>query len=194
MTTAQDLLRTLAILYPTARFMISRYRPQSGAARRAIAAGADPAPLLLDVALAGEFHFVGAEHLSEIVTRFQCREDEVLALCSRVATDQHGGHLLLLDFAVPPSNEAQAEIERMIGHCDWRGWLLMSGASYHFIGSELFHTTDWRRQMARALLIPGIDHRCSAHALWNGFGGIRVTTCPMKPTLPYVVAEFGVPR
>ena len=108
MTTAQDLLRTLRscaplrvrdLTIPSAVWRCpTRHRGRRG-----------PSPLLLDVALAGEFPLRRRGHLSGDRDPLPVSRDEVLALCSRVATDQHGGHLLLLDFAVPPSNEAQAE-------------------------------------------------------------------------------------
>jgi len=114
--------------------------------------------------------------------------DQVLALnSSMLRSGGVGAELLLLDFSVSPSDDAQAELLHMLAHCGWAGWLLVSGASYHFLGREPMSLPKWRRAMARALLIPGIDYRCTGHALYGERGAVRLTTCPAKPTEPYAV-------
>ena len=112
----------------------------------------------------------------------------VLALGSRVLIpDRHSARLLLLDFAVPCSPEAQTETAACLRACGWRGWLLCSGASYHFIGRDLMGFGEWTKAMAQALLIPGIDVRYMGHSLHRSSGAMRLTTCPLKPTESYVV-------
>lgn len=131
---------------------------------------------------------VPAGQVAAFLDRPGVADDQVLALnSSMIRSGGNGAELLLLDFAVPVSPEAQAELLHMLTHCGWAGWLLVSGASYHFIGREPMSLERWRRAMARALLIPGIDYRCTGHALYGDRGAVRLTTCPAKPTEPYVV-------
>lgn len=118
--------------------------------------------------------------------------DEVIVLDSRVCVPVDGTRwLTILDFAAPPSPVAQAEIVRELNALGWSGLLLLSGASYLFIGAELTDFGSWRRRMAQALLVPGIDYRYIGHCLLRGAGGARLTTCTRKPHTPRVVAVIG---
>ena len=193
---ARDVIDALSKSPLIAGLTFNLYAPRSGRARAAIARGEDAAVWLLDVATYGDYRQVATAELPGWLTIMGLSMDstrQALALGSQVRlADGRPANLLLLDFTVPPSPAAQAELVHMIGHCGWRGWLLMSGASYHFIGADPMPLEDWRRAMARAQLIPGIDVRYMAHSLYNDQGGIRFTVCPVKPLMPYVVAELGV--
>lgn len=118
-------------------------------------------------------------------------EDGVVALSSEVETVHGRADLLLLDFACPPSETAQAEIEAACRALGWTGWLLVSGASYHFIGDQPMGREEWVSAMGAALLIPGIDYRYIGHRLIAGAGAVRLSTCPRKPHEPVVVARLG---
>lgn len=190
--TAVDIVRFLARQPAFWALSFEIYAPRSGSARQAIAAGADPAPLLLDVGHYGLTLIRSRSEVDGFLDGHRPLAGEVLALNSSVlCSGGASAHLLLLDFAVPVSPEAQAELVHMLTFCGWLGWLLVSGASYHFIGREPMPLDDWRRAMARALLIPGIDYRCTGHALHGERGAVRLTTCPAKPTEPHVVAALG---
>lgn len=186
MLTASTLVAQLAAA-PDAPpfFLFVRYRPQSGAARRAIAGGADPVPLLTDIQRYGGMATVAVEDVAGFLAMPEAPE-EVTALCSPLPGT--GRQRLLLDFSAPISDRNEDELCRYVRHCGWKGWLLVSGASYHFIGRDPMPLNAWRRAMARALLIPGIDHRFMGHALHNEEGAVRLTTCPVKPHTPYVIA------
>lgn len=193
---ARDVIDALSRSPQIAGLTFNLYAPRSGRARAAIARGEDPAVWLLDVATYGDYRQLATEEVSGWLMTMGLSMDstrQALALGSQVRlADGRPANLLLLDFTVPPSPAAQAEIVHMLKHCGWRGWLLMSGASYHFVGADPMLLDDWRRAMARAQLIPGIDVRYMAHSLYNDQGGIRFTVCPVKPLMPYVVAELGV--
>lgn len=189
MTTAIDVFLALAELMPRQIFTTIYYQPRSGAVARARAAGLPLAPILLDVSPDAPEGRVPAHEVALFMGRLELDPGEVVGLGSRLWWG--GGDLLLLDFAVPPSPAAQAELVECIQHAGWSGWLLESGVSYHFIGRTVMGPAVWRREMARALLIPGIDVRYMGHALHREMGAVRLTACPLKPTVPFVVAVLS---
>jgi hypothetical protein len=183
-----------------------RYTPRSGAARRAIAEGANPVPLLMDTDEYGVFtvapigHAVVGSPATEATLRDQYDLDpgEALALTTTLGL-RYGEvrHLMMLDFAEPTSEEATRLLISAINHAGWSGYLLASGASYHFLGSDSLDLDTWRRQMSRAMLIPGlegrnaIDVRYMAHTLANDRGGLRITRGAQKSMLPVLIERFG---
>jgi len=183
-----------------------RYTPRSGAARRAIAEGADPVPLLMDTDEYGVFSEAPVRHAlvgspaTEETVRAQYDLDPGEALALTTSLGVRPGmvrHLMMLDFREPVSPEATALLRASILHADWSGYLLASGASYHFLGSEPMELEQWRREMARAMLTPGpdgrnaIDVRYMAHTLANDRGGLRITRGAQKSTRPYLLERFG---
>lgn len=183
-----------------------RYTPRSGAARRAIAEGADPVPLLMDTDEYGTFtsapigHAVAGSPATEATLRAQYDLDPGEALALTTTLGMRPGmvrHLMMLDFAEPTSPLATALLRASILHAGWSGYLLASGASYHFLGSDALEVGEWRRQMARAMLIPGLDGRNAidvrymAHTLSNDRGGLRITRGAQKSMLPILIERFG---
>jgi hypothetical protein len=202
----QVLARHLAAQGVTALQFI-RYTPRSGAARRAIAEGADPVPLLMDTEEYGTFasaqigYAVDGSPATEATLRDQylLAPDEALALTTTLGMLPRMifRHLMMLDFAEPTSPLATALLRASILHAGWSGYLLASGASYHFLGSDALEVGEWRRQMSRAMLIPGlegrnaIDVRYMAHTLSNDRGGLRITRGAQKSMLPILIERFG---
>lgn len=183
-----------------------RYTPRSGAARRAIAEGADPVPLLMDTDEYGAFssapigHAVVGSPATEETVRAQYDLDPGEALALTTTLSMRPGmvrHLMMLDFAESTSPLATALLRASILHAGWSGYLLASGASYHFLGSDALEVGEWRRQMARAMLIPGLDGRNAidvrfmAHTLANDRGGLRITRAAQKSVLPHLIERFG---
>lgn len=193
-TTVLDLLPALAEL-PGVRFLnFRRYGYQAAHGARAAALGADRVGELLDTGSRDiAVHRVAAQSLHDGFD-LAPGPDECIALSSLVETVHGPRHLLLLDFACPPSPAAQADLISFLERAGWRGWLLMSGASYHFVGIDLLTVETWTRAMGKALLIPGIDVRYIGHRLAGGMGGLRITAHPRKPTVPFVVATVGQPE
>ena len=189
-STILDLLPVLAGL-PYVRFLhFRRYGYQVAHGARAVALGADRVGELLDT---GSRDVAVHRLAAEAVATYDLvpGDNECIALSSLVETAHGPRHLLLLDFACEPSPEAQADLLAFLERAGWRGWLLMSGASYHFVGLDLLPFETWARAMGKALLIPGIDVRYIGHRLAGGMGGLRVTAHPRKPTVPFVVATVG---
>lgn len=189
MITASEVVLRLAESFPRQRFEMVFYTPRTGAVQRARDAGQPLAPVLLDVSPDAPAGLVQGCYMREFLARLELDPGQVVALGSRLLLGAQ--HLLLLDFAIPCSTQAQDELVGYLQECGWRGWLLESGASYHFIGATPMDPPAWRREMARALLIPGIDVRYMGHALHREMGAVRLTACPLKPTVPFVVAVLS---
>jgi hypothetical protein len=67
------------------------------------------------------------------------------------------------------------------------GAIINSGMSYHGWGLELLTDDDWRRFMARALLLDRIDRRWVGHRLIDGQANIRVSEKrKLNPKVVYV--------
>jgi len=183
-----------------------RYTPRSGAARRAIAEGADPVPLLMDTDEYGVFSVAPIRHAlvgppaTEETVRAQYDLDPAEALALTTTLGMRSGmvrHLVMLDFSEPLAEEATRLLISAITQAGWSGYLLASGASYHFLGSDALELGEWHRQMSFAMLTPGlegrnaIDVRYMAHTLFNNRGGLRITRGAQKGMVPHLLASFG---
>lgn len=119
-------------------------------------------------------------------------EEHALAVSSCVQTIAGERHILVLDFVVPPSTKALDDIVSACKMNHWEGAVLMSGSSYHFIGTVPMKLEAWVSEMGRALLLTDvIDVRYMGHALARCAGSARITATEAKPTLPTVVALVG---
>lgn len=96
-------------------------------------------------------------------------------------------HLLLLDFTIPVTADNTKILRESINH---KGLLVNSGNSYHFYSYQSFTIEDWKQEMYKALLLPGIDFRYIGHRLINGYGNLRITRSESKPVLPVVLEEL----
>jgi len=122
-------------------------------------------------------------------------DGHVLALSSRVETLSGPQHLLVLDFACPPTAEGMHQVVAAVEHHGWRGVVLLTGSSFHFVGTEPLDAEAWRVAMGRALLLTDlIDVRYVGHTLVRGAGAARITACEAKPMVPRVVAVVGSER
>ena len=135
---------------------------------------------------------VRAHAVQRIIDHFLPDDDHALALSSRVETVHGQRFLLLLDFACPVGEEQLADVVRACQVNGWRGAVMASGSSYHFLGFEPMEFGAWVAAMGRALLLSGlIDVRYMGHALARGAGALRLHACEAKPTMPRVVALVG---
>lgn len=190
--TIRDLLPIIASLPGACLLHFRRYGYQAAHGARATALGADRVGELLDTGSRDiAVHRLPAGEVAARLHELSPRADECIAFSSLVETVHGPRHLLLLDFACPPSPEAQADLTAFLERAGWRGWLLLSGASYHFVGFDFFTAEGWSRAMGKALLMPGIDVRYIGHRLAGGMGGLRITTHPRKPMMPAVIATIG---
>jgi hypothetical protein len=75
------------------------------------------------------------------------------------------------------------------------GVLLKSGRGFHFIGTNIVSGADnWRKKM-RALwknpsLRPHVDKEHIEISIRRGYSTLRVTSSPIKPTVPYFYKEI----
>ncbi|MBI3097980.1 MAG: HEPN domain-containing protein [Planctomycetes bacterium] len=119
--------------------------------------------------------------------RVRRSQDYVVGLNSRV-NQYKDDHLILLDIdAVNPAVEAAL---KPVG-----GILLKSGRGFHFIGREVISgRRDWRRKL-KAVLRDGklkmhVDKAHIEISLSRGYSTLRVTSSPVKPTVPYFYKEI----
>lgn len=170
-----------------------RYKIAPPVIERLAATDGDRAAVLVAVGADDcEIHVFSARDLGLSDIHKLVGPDEAIAVASSVEmTSGIERHFLILDFATPVSEDATASLKACLAATGWHGWLLVSGSSYHFIGRDLMTRDDWRSNMGRALLIPGIDIRYMGHRLTAGLGAARITVHPRKPTLPYVICEIN---
>jgi hypothetical protein len=101
------------------------------------------------------------------------------AVNSRVIT---GGtkkyHIPLLDFKIPESKENQIVVENVLSLLSLNsGYILVSGKSYHFIGSSLITEDELISLLAKAILFsPIIDKNWLAHQLIDRSCSLRFTS------------------
>ena len=85
-------------------------------------------------------------------------------------------HIPMMDFLLPVNKnntDIAEECIRLLGLN--RGYLVDSGSSYHFLGSEPITWDEYRSVLYRALLLaPVTDNRWIAHQLINGSSNLRL--------------------
>lgn len=104
-------------------------------------------------------------------------ELEGFFLNSRVRLyDGAEAHIILLDFSIPVSVEHAAVVkESLLRLGITHGYILDSGSSYHYIGSDIVSYSDYKRLLCYAyLLSPITDGRWIAHQLIEGSCNLRV--------------------
>ena len=91
-------------------------------------------------------------------------------------TDGTLAHLPLMDFNICVSEDGLTKVSEILTLLGVRqGYLMDSGSSYHFIGSEPMTTDEHLAFLHRALLFtPIIDGRWIAHQLINGNSNLRI--------------------
>ncbi|HWB25364.1 MAG TPA: hypothetical protein VG738_07780 [Chitinophagaceae bacterium] len=100
------------------------------------------------------------------------------AINSRVETfDKKIRHLLLLDFHIPVSDSNQEVVETVLRILQvGKGFLLISGKSYHFLGEELITNAAMTRFLGKCLFFsPIIDKSWIGHQLIDRSCSIRFT-------------------
>ena len=120
-------------------------------------------------------------------------EEQLVGITSIVTVNgNRTAHIPMMDFACPTSPKNLATLEALLkesGQCS--GFILQSGRSYHFYGTQLLLETAWRVFMGRCLLMEGFtDYRYVGHQLVEGRCVLRISTSHLKPRLPLVVRQF----
>ena len=131
-------------------------------------------------------------------------EDCQLGIYSRVVLSSGASaHIPLMDLAVKKGPESLSLIQERFRKAGMtRGWLLETGESYHYYGSDLLTGPDrWIDFMGRCLLTGVVhtrenivqlaDPRYIGHSLRRGGCVLRITTKDDKTFEPKVVASIG---
>jgi hypothetical protein len=119
---------------------------------------------------------------------------KLLGLQSNVTLAGGGqAHIPMMDFMCSPSPR---NLERLTSLLEslriGKGFVLESGRSYHYYGSQIFAEVEWRSFLGRCLLMTGCaDERYVGHQLINGFCVLRISSGRMKNREPIVVAEIS---
>ncbi len=118
----------------------------------------------------------------------EIRVHEAMKVVSRVRTKDGIFHIPLLDLDIPVGENGPALAEEVFRALGIRhGAIINSGASYHGWGLELLPDDEWRRFMARALLLDRIDRRWVGHRLLDGQANLRISEKRGKvPTVEHV--------
>ena len=117
------------------------------------------------------------------------RVHEAMKVVSRVKTRNGLYHIPLLDLDIPVDENGAASAQEVFTNLGVKsGAIINSGMSYHGWGLELLTDDDWRKFMARALLLDRIDRRWVGHRLIDGQANIRVSE--KRGLTPEVVFVF----
>jgi hypothetical protein len=123
--------------------------------------------------------------------------DHFIAVTSLVQQQTASGlemrHIPMLDFRIRPRHGAVEVVTGVLNSISAPlGWILESGASYHYIGAEPISADDAGRLLASALLLsPITDRNWIAHQLIAGHATLRLTVNPQTAAPPpVVVATF----
>jgi hypothetical protein len=119
--------------------------------------------------------------------RVRRSKDYVVGLNSRV-NQYKDDHLIMID--IDTVNPAVESALKPIG-----GMLLKSGRGFHFIGRKIVSGVKaWRREMRALLrhkaLKTRIDKDHIEISIRRGYSTLRVTSSPVKPTVPYFYKEI----
>ena len=180
------------------RFSFVRYRPvPSGSIRARDLVGGDRIQALVSTSADAVKNIDAArirrfDRLEHVIQPTDWRETVGIGSAITVRANEER-HLMLLDFSAPADSATDQELLDLFGHLHWRGWLLRSGASYHWLGADHFSRDQWSELMGQALLFPvQVDVRYVGHSLHRGSSALRLFACEGKPHEPTVVGAVGV--
>ena len=113
----------------------------------------------------------------ELTNRSKQLEAEGFFFNSRVRLfDGAEAHIILLDFSISVSVEHTEVVKESLSRLGiMHGYILDSGSSYHYIGTDIVSGSDYRKILYYAyLLSPITDGRWIAHQLLEGSCNLRV--------------------
>jgi hypothetical protein len=119
--------------------------------------------------------------------RVRRSSDYVVGLNSRV-NQYKDDHLIMID--IDTVNPAVESALKPIG-----GILLKTGRGFHFIGRKIVSgAKEWRKEMRSLLrhkkLKMHVDKKHIEISIRRGYSTLRVTSSPVKPTVPYFYKEL----
>jgi hypothetical protein len=126
-----------------------------------------------------------------------------LGVFSKVRTGNGGmAHIPMMDFRISNLSQPASFVERRLREegVDYPGWILDSGASYHYYGCRLISADEWIVFVGRCLLTGNrvkpreykevADSRHVGHSLKQGGNVLRITANSPFQRLPAVVARI----
>jgi hypothetical protein len=117
--------------------------------------------------------------------------DHMVVMTSRLETTAGPMHVPMLDFKLESkrsNDRAAREVAGRLGN----GYLLDSGSSYHFYGSDLLPDDALQRWLLRAQLLSRyVDTRWVTHQLLEGRCALRISPSASTHQQPVVIAEIG---
>lgn len=117
------------------------------------------------------------------------RIHEAIKVVSRIKTRDGSYHIPLLDLDILVDENGAASAQEVFTNLGVKsGAIINSGMSYHGWGLELLTDDDWRKFMAKALLLDRIDRRWVGHRLIDGQANIRISE--KRRLVPKVVYVF----
>lgn len=116
--------------------------------------------------------------------------------------DESYRHIPQIDFECPISNRNLNKIKRKLSEIVkiFPGYILNSGASYHYIGLRLLNEKEWQRFNGLCLLCKEpkreslIDVRWCGHRLLSGYSNLRILANDSRPEPKVVVFLKTLPR
>jgi hypothetical protein len=135
--------------------------------------------------------FINADELDVLEAKIVEYETQgfMVGLSSMIMTTSGIRSLLLLDFSVPHSQEAEKELIEKIstfnqsGDIPYRldGWLIKTNTSYHYLGKHIASPENFRHFLGSSLLFRHkdqkhfvVDDRWLGHQLKRGYGTMRI--------------------
>ena len=122
-----------------------------------------------------DYRFIGVdEHLKASLVQM---ESKGFVLNSQVLLkDGRYAHIPLLDFLCEVNDKNTSRVIAGLKLLDLKhGYLMYSGSSYHFIGSDVLCESDYKSLLYHSLLLSTlVDCRWVAHQLINGSSNLRM--------------------
>jgi hypothetical protein len=117
---------------------------------------------------------------------------EVLAISSLTECgDKRILHVPMLDFHCQISSMNDIRVKTIAQNLDLHGYIVHSGQSYHFYGSNLLDTDHLIKLLAKALLFaPFVDRAWVAHQLIERACGLRISPGKSYLRSPVVVDQL----
>jgi len=121
-----------------------------------------------------DFAYVNRENLEEFL---ETRKTTPQAINSKVLMiDGSSRHIPLLDFKVPSKQGHDNLVADCVRAMGLRGYVLDSGRSYHFIGSDLISESELMDLLAKFVLLDPIsDKAWAAHQIIERSASLRVS-------------------
>ena len=129
----------------------------------------------------------------ELVAKY-CTRHKVLAVESRVNMEGQIFHILQVDFSCHKNTENRDAALFLLETAEQNnGFLLETGNSYHYWGTNLMPRKEWIDYMFGLMHSPLVN-KWAQLALNNGSSALRISQNEFKNSVPFVVAKITPER